>query len=90
MNPILNAIIWLFFYAATLGGLFFALSRYNKRIAAATARLRRRAPGSGVSLLADLHVRRALWFSMLDMMHERYAILLESARAGHRGQSTRN
>ena len=80
MNPILNAIAWLLFYAATLGVLFFALNRYNKRIVAAAARLRRRTPGSGVSLLADLHVRRALWFSMLDSMHERYTLLLESAR----------
>jgi hypothetical protein len=80
MNPILSAILWLLMYAATLGLLLFALNRYNKRIVAATAGLRRRAPNNALSLLADLHVRRALWFSMLDSMHERYTLLLESAR----------
>jgi hypothetical protein len=80
MNPTLTAILWLLIYAATLFALLFALSRYNKRIVAATASLRRRAPSNTLSLLADLHVRRALWFSMLDSMHERYTLLLESAR----------
>ena len=80
MNPILSAIIWLLMYAATLGLLLFALNRYNKRIVASMASLRRRAPNNTLSLLADLHVRRALWFSLLDSMHERYTLLLESAR----------
>jgi hypothetical protein len=80
MNPTLTAILWLFVYAATLGGLLFALTRRSKRIIAATEAMRRRAPGTALLLLADLHVRRALWFSMLDNMHERYTLLLEAAR----------
>lgn len=81
MNPTLSAILWLLIYAATLFALLFILNRYNKRITAATASLRRRAPNNRLSLLADLHVRRALWFSMLDSMQERYTLLLESARS---------
>ena len=80
MNPTITAILWVLGYAATLGGLLFALTRRSKRIIAATEAMRRRSPGTALSLLADLHVRRALWFSMLDNMQERYTLLLESAR----------
>jgi hypothetical protein len=88
MNSILTAMFWLAIYAATLALLLLGLSRRSRRIVDAYESLRRRAPANGVSLLADLHVRRALWFALLDQMHERYTLLLQSARASHRGKTT--
>ena len=85
MDANLSALLWVVLTTAVLTLLYAALTRRSRRIVAAYSSLRRRAPGNALSLLADLHVRRALWFALLDNMHDRYTLLLQSARASHRG-----
>jgi hypothetical protein len=90
MNSLIAALLWILLYATTLGLLIFGLRRRAERIVKLFQGMRRSRSGNSLALLADLHVRRALWFAMLDNMQERYTLLLRAARASHndRNRST--
>jgi hypothetical protein len=85
MNDQISALLWLFVWATVPVVVLLWLKWRGARMVRSYLENERSAARVRLAADADLRIRRAVWFSMLDQMYLRYTSLLETTRGSKSG-----